>query len=620
MTEVFVSRPLLLVVVPLVLAVVIAVLGRRIRVLPPLLALASAVLTIATGGMALARIHSIDPALHEVGGWTTSALAYPVVMHPWFLASEQSLRLAGALDTLSAIMLLVVGLVAASVVVFSMGYMRDDSGWVRYFALLAAFVGSMNMLVLASSLTTLFIGWELVGACSFLLIGFWYEKPVAVSAAIKAFLTTRVGDVAMLLGIAILVVTTGTDTYEGVVSSIKGMDPGLVNAAAVCLAIGALGKSAQFPLHGWLPDAMEGPTPVSALIHAATMVAAGVYLVARLWPIFDAAPAARAVLLGAGLVSALGAALIATAQRDIKKVLAYSTISQLGFMFVALGVGAWAAAFFHLVTHAAFKALLFLASGSVIHGSGTQDLYSMGGLRRQMPATFAVWVVGVLALAGIGPLAGFFSKDAVLEAVWHTSPLAGMALFAATLLTAVYAARTTRLAFFGELTEHSHAHESPATMLAPLFVLAVPAVVLGFASGIFAESLAAHAEPLSIPISVAATLLALLGAALGWRAAATGTGAVFARIPRVSETLIAAFHWDAFVATALVRPVTSTCRILWAWADRFVIDGAVEGSGRVTRGIAAAVARLQSGDAQAYAAGIVAVVALMMAALILMGR
>ena len=324
-------------------------------------------------------------------------------------------------------MLLVVGTVALMVMVFSIGYMAEDPGRVRYFALLSAFTGSMTLLVIGDSFATLFIGWELVGACSYLLIGFWYQKPSAMKAAVKAFLTTRVGDVGLLFGLAVLWSATGSLGYTRVMEGLPQMAPPVVTTAAVLLAIGAIGKSAQFPLQIWLPDAMEGPTPVSALIHAATMVAAGVFLVARVWPLFEAAPAARTLLLAVGLISALGAALAAIPQRDIKKVLAYSTISQLGFMFAALGVGAWAFAFFHLMTHAAFKALLFLTSGSVIHGSGTQDMREMGGLRKEMPFTFAAWLVGMFALVGFWPMSGFFSKDAILDAVWLAVPIAGLA-------------------------------------------------------------------------------------------------------------------------------------------------------------------------------------------------
>ena len=357
--------------------------------------------------------------------------------------------------------------------VFSVGYMAEDEGWNRYFALLALFTGSMSLLVIADSFVGLFIGWELVGACSYLLIGFWFRKPSAAAAATKAFLTTRVGDVGLLVGLAVLWWATGSLAYQEVVARIEPMPAGLLLAAAVCLAIGAMGKSAQFPLHAWLPDAMEGPTPVSALIHAATMVAAGVFLIVRVWPIFELAAGAREMVLVVGVISALGGSLIALVQRDIKKVLAYSTISQLGFMFAALGVGAWAAAFFHLMTHAAFKGLLFLASGSVIHGSGTQDLHEMGGLRAKMPVTFATWTVGALALAGIPGFAGFFSKDAVLDAVLRDAPLAGWALLAASALTAFYMARSTRLAFGGRpVRPDAHPHESPASMAAPLVALA----------------------------------------------------------------------------------------------------------------------------------------------------
>ncbi len=408
------------------------------------------------------------------------------------------------------------GVVALCVVVFSVGYMADDKGWNRYFALLSLFTGSMSLLVIADSFVGLFIGWELVGACSYLLIGFWFEKPTAAAAAVKAFLTTRVGDVGLLVGLSVLWWATGSLAYQEVIARIEPMPAGLLQAAAICIAIGAMGKSAQFPLHAWLPDAMEGPTPVSALIHAATMVAAGVFLIVRVWPIFELAPGARELVLAAGAISALGAALIAVVQRDIKKVLAFSTISQLGFMFAALGVGAWAAAFFHLVTHAAFKGLLFLGSGSVIHGSGTQDLHEMGGLRKAMPVTFATWLVGALALAGIPGFAGFFSKDAVLEAVLHDAPVAGWALLAASALTAFYMARATRLAFFGSTPAEAHPHESPRSMLGPLVVLAALAVGLGWFGSQMAELLGAEAEPLALGVSALAVTLALAGGTAGW--------------------------------------------------------------------------------------------------------
>jgi NADH-quinone oxidoreductase subunit L len=506
--------------------------------------------------------------------------------------------------------------------VFSVGYMADDPGQVRYFALLSAFTGAMTLLVVGNSFATLFIGWELVGACSYLLIGFWYQKPSAMAAAVKAFLTTRVGDVGLLVGLAVLWAGTGSLGYVRVMAGLGSMAPTAVTAAAVLLAIGAIGKSAQFPLHIWLPDAMEGPTPVSALIHAATMVAAGVFLIARTWPLFEAAPVARTVLLLAGLISALGAALAAIAQRDIKKVLAYSTISQLGFMFAALGVGAWAFAFFHLMTHAAFKALLFLTSGSVIHGSGTQDMREMGGLRKEMPVTFAVWMVGVLALVGLWPMAGFFSKDAILDAVWGAVPVAGILLFATAFVTGVYSGRATRLTFFGSRRSETHAHESPLTMLVPLILLAIPAVLLGFAGGWIMTRLGEHPEPLSLPISALAVGLGLVGLGVGWslERGENADAALENRLGFVWSAGSAGFGWDALMSRVVVAPVAVAARVLWAVVDRLVIDGFVEGTASVARWAAARVSRMQNGDAQWYGALIVAGVALMLIASIWLGR
>ncbi len=613
--------PLYLAVVPGILALVIALVGKRARLAAPLLALMGPLGTVAYGLASLQAIAAagdpFDPAL----GTSAAAAASPQRL--WFVVGEDwFLRISTAVDSLAALMLLVVGVVAACVVVFSIGYLHGDPGWARYFAVISLFVGSMNLVVIAATLTTLFIGWELVGACSYLLIGFWFSKPSAAAAATKAFLTTRVGDVGLLAGIAILVTQAGTDVSSLVLDFVDTMPAGVVGAAAICLAIGAIGKSAQFPLHAWLPDAMEGPTPVSALIHAATMVAAGVYLTARLWPVFDAAPHAQMLLLTAGVISALGAALVAAIQRDIKKVLAYSTISQLGFMFAALGVGAWGAAFFHLMTHAAFKAMLFLGSGSVIHSVGTQDVHEMGGLRRVMPVTFGTWLIGALALAGIAPLSGFFSKDAVLESVWHASPVAGSALFVASAVTAFYAARVTRLVFFGTPNSDAHAHEASATMWVPLVVLAFPAAVLGLVHGAVVEVLAVHAEPLSVPISAAALALAVIGGVAGWTASRgpVGDAATRRRLGTVGDTLAAAYHYDALVDRAVVRPAVAVCRGLWAAGDRLIVDGFTVllalGASLAGRGLS----RLHSGDAQAYAATIVAVAALALAAISWMGR
>jgi NADH-quinone oxidoreductase subunit L len=612
------AAPWIAVLVPLVLAAALGVAGSSIKRAVPWIAMVGPLLVTALGVGALAAIPVGVAATAEP--WTSQLASSGSAV--WFGVGTLVIKVGWAVDTLAALMLLVVGVVALMVVIFSIGYMAEDPGKVRYFALLSAFTGAMTLLVIGDSFTTLFIGWELVGACSYLLIGFWYQKPSAMSAAVKAFLTTRVGDVGLLFGLAVLWTSTGSLGYTPVMEGITSMAPAAITAAAVLLAIGAIGKSAQFPLHIWLPDAMEGPTPVSALIHAATMVAAGVFLIARTWPLFEAAPAARNVLLIAGLISAFGAALAAIPQRDIKKVLAYSTISQLGFMFAALGVGAWAFAFFHLVTHAAFKALLFLTSGSVIHGSGTQDMRKMGGLRREMPVTFVVWVIGVLSLVGLYPLAGFFSKDAVLDAVWIAAPLAGVVLFATAFVTGVYSGRATRLTFFGSWRGEGHAHESPLSMLLPLAVLAVPAASLGFAGSWIMTRLGEHPEPLSLPISAVAVSLGLLGVAVGWllEGGQNADEALEKRLGFAWRAGTAAFGWDTAVTRFVVIPVAVAARVLWAVVDRLLIDGTVEGSAAVARWAGGVVSRVQNGDAQWYGALIAAGVALMLIASIWLGR
>jgi NADH-quinone oxidoreductase subunit L len=609
--------PLIAIVGPFLLALVLGVGGGRMKPIAPWVAAVAPILVLWVGVASLLTVAEKPAATIAFRSGVAAAGALP-----WFEVAGASIGLSWSVDSLAALMLVVVGVVALCVVVFSAGYMHGDPGWVRYFALLALFTGSMTMLVVSDNLAGLFVGWELVGACSYLLIGFWYAKPEAAKAAIKAFLTTRVGDVGLLLGLGALWGATGSLDYATLMPRIAATNPNVVTLAAVLIAIGAMGKSAQFPLHAWLPDAMEGPTPVSALIHAATMVAAGVFLVARVWPLFEASEAARMLLLVAGTVSALGAATIAVAQRDIKKVLAYSTISQLGIMFAALGVGAWEAAFFHLVTHAAFKALLFLASGSVIHGSGTQDLHYMGGLRKPMKATFAVWVIGSLALAGIVPFAGFFSKDAVLDAVLKQAPIAGLALLAASTLTALYMARATRLAFFGEPAEGLHAHESPLSMLLPLIVLAVPATVLGFASGTVSELLHAEAEPLQLVVSATAVGLAVLGGVIGWVASAGVAGDLRLRdrLGPAWGILAAAYRWDDLVDAAVVRPTVSLSRALWAFGDRMVADGVSEGLGREARRIGRGLSIMQTGDAQGYATVIAVAVMVMLLVTVWAGR
>jgi len=522
---------------------------------------------------------------------------------PWLSFGTTKLGLAFGVDPLAAVMLAVIGVVTLAVVVFSIGYMRGERGLPRYFGVIALFAASMAALVTAKSLVGLFIGWELVGVCSYLLIGFWYEKPSAADAARKAFIVTRVGDAGLLLGMAWLWSATGRLEMPALLAEAPKLAPSVLVPVTLLLLAGAVGKSAQFPLHVWLPDAMEGPTPVSALIHAATMVAAGVFLVARMWPLFAAAPATLNVILAIGTFTALAAATVAVGQTDIKKVLAYSTISQLGFMFAALGAGAWVAAVFHLVTHAAFKALLFLTSGSVIHGSGTQDLREMGGLARTMPLTAACWVAGGLALAGVPPLAGFFSKDAVIASVLHASPVAGAALVLASVLTGVYVARATQLAFFGGYRGTAHPHESPAVMTGPLVVLALLALGLGFAGGALSGVLGAEHEVLEVPVAVASVVAALVGLSVGafvWSRDPAAEHAFPAWLERPWRSARSGYGFDAFVTRAFVRPVMTAAAIAYEFADRIVIDGIVEGAGRGARRLGEYASGLQNGDVSWY--------------------
>ncbi len=414
---------------------------------------------------------------------------------------------------------------------------------------------------------------------------------------------TRVGDVGLLLGIAILWAGTGSVSYLAVFDRMGALGATALTWAAVMIAIGAMGKSAQFPLHIWLPDAMEGPTPVSALIHAATMVAAGVFLVARTWPLFEASPAARMVLLVAGLISALGAATAAVAQTDIKKVLAYSTISQLGFMFVALGCGAWVAAFFHLVTHAAFKALLFLGSGSVIHGTDTQEIREMGGLRRSMPVTFWTWIVGSLALAGVAPFAGFFSKDEIIAAAFGTSPLVGVVLIATAGVTAFYVARTTRLVFFDEYRGEGHPHEGPWVMTLPLIVLAALSTVLGFVGVSLARLLAETPEGIDWALALPTLVVTLAGLAGGWFALRSGAESdeqLEASLGRLWPAMRSAWGWNALITGPVVGGLVAIVRGTYAIVDRFLIDGLVEWSAILTGKMGSGLANLQTGNLSSY--------------------
>ena len=509
-------------------------------------------------------------------------------------------------DAITVVMITVVTIVALMVMVYSVGYMRGEARYGWYFALLSFFTAAMLLLVVSGNLLQLYLAWEGVGLASYLLIGFYWERQSAAEAAKKAFITTRVGDVGLLIGIILLWRASGTFDIQEIIALAQsgGFDETYLTIAMLFLFAGAAGKSAQFPLHVWLPDAMEGPTPVSALIHAATMVVAGVYLVARMLPVFDTVLVARDVVLYVGLVTALMAATMALVASDIKRVLAYSTVSQLGFMFVALGAGSVTAAMFHLFTHAFFKSLLFLGSGSVIHATGRQEVEYLGGLFRKMRLTGATFLVGGLALAGIVPLAGFWSKDEILyESFAHGSTAVYVTLAATAALTALYTTRLVVLTFFGQPRDtdaYGHAHESPRIMTAPLVVLAVLAgisgfvafdgvgEVLGFAGGIghlvFIDT--GHAFEFHPDIAATATVSALVAIAVGliyWWASAERAERARAWAPEIHRLLVNRYYLDELYQGAIDRVVLGAGSVVSWFDDRVVnrtgVDGGAQGIG-----------------------------------------
>ncbi len=441
------------------------------------------------GAVGLALILSLIVTLDVYKGNTFNGSVYT-----WGISGGVSFEIGFLIDRLTALMMSVVTFVSLMVHIYTIGYMRDDPGYTRFFSYISLFTFAMLMLVMANNFLQLFFGWEAVGLVSYLLIGFWYDRESAIAANLKAFLVNRVGDLGFILGIAAILYLFGSLDYAAVFASARdysgnsvigplGFEWQWMTVVCLLLFVGAMGKSAQVPLHVWLPDSMEGPTPISALIHAATMVTAGIFMVARMSPLFELSTTALSVVLIVGAVTALLMALVGLVQNDIKRVVAYSTLSQLGYMTVALGVSAYSVSIFHLATHAFFKALLFLAAGSVIIAlHHEQDMRRMGGLRHFMPVTYITAVIGSLALAGIPPFAGFFSKDAIIEAVGHASIAgSGFAYFAVlsgVFVTAFYSFRLVFMVFHGEsrVSEdvRSHLHESPWSVTVPLILLAIP--------------------------------------------------------------------------------------------------------------------------------------------------
>ncbi|HKZ31797.1 MAG TPA: NADH-quinone oxidoreductase subunit L [Vicinamibacteria bacterium] len=554
----------------------------------------------------------------------------PYLGFEWIAVGSFRVPINLLIDPLSSVMMLVVSGISAVIHVYSVGYMAHDEDKVRFFSYMNLFVFFMLLLVMGGSLPLLFVGWEGVGLCSYLLIGFWYRKDSASAAGLKAFVVNRIGDAGLILGMIFIFHAFGSLDLVDIADNAGALAPealwqwGPVTIACLLLFLGAIGKSAQIPLHVWLPDAMEGPTPVSALIHAATMVTAGVYLVARLGPLFHQSETAMLVVAVTGAVTALMAGTIAIVQTDIKRVLAYSTVSQLGFMFLAAGMGAFGVAVFHLYTHAFFKALLFLGSGSVIHAmSGEQDMRRMGGLRKKVPWTYVTFLIGTLAIAGIPPLAGFFSKDEILLSALHNPTLFGIALFTA-LLTAAYMARLLFLTFFGEFrgghdAEH-HLHESPWSMLVPLVLLALGSIGAGFLKvPHVVQSVFRLPEP-HLPhvawLPAVATLTGVVGILIAWYLylAMPELRGSLAQPLRPALRVFAAKYFFDHVYDGFVRHVVigGSDRLLWKRVDEGVIDGAVNGAGSLTRAFAETLRPVQTGFVRHYVllvlAGAVAVV------------
>jgi len=607
---------------PALVFVILALFGRYIREASQYLAVFGVATSFMFSLFALAYVSGVAPGLFGGPGNIDFAVN-------WIdLGSGGSFPIGVYVDGLAAVMLVVVSFVSLMVQLYSGAFMEGDRRFGWYYAMLNLFTASMLGLVLAPNFIQLYIFWELVGVCSYLLVGHWFEKDSASKAAQKAFIVTRIGDAALFVGIIIFFAQTGTTDFRAISESAQAgfISGSLLTTALILVFIGAVGKSAQFPLHVWLPDAMEGPTPVSALIHAATMVAAGVFLVARTYDLFVQSPTALLVVAYVGGFTALLAGTIAVVKRDIKRVIAYSTVSQLGYMMLALGVGAYTAGVFHLYNHAFFKALLFLGAGSISYAIHKYDIFQMGGLRRRMPITFWTMVIAGLSLAGIFPLSGFWSKDAILAETYkhHYYVLFGMGLFTV-FLTAFYIFRAIFVAFLGEprSAEAREAEESPGIMTGPMVILAVLAVVSGWigipAIGAFGglhvfqdlvslspfaeETLNLGAEEFSVVLALISVAVALLGIftayALYVQKPERAT-ALQRRFRPVHAFLDAGWGFDALYDVLFVRPAMALGRFTREF-DRRVLGGAVTGIGRGIGTLGERLRGLQSGGAQSYA-------------------
>ena len=608
----------------------------------------------------------------QLAGLSPDARTIDQTLYTWIASGDLNIALAFRVDPLSAVMILVITGIGSLIHIYSTAYMHDevDSEFARYFSYLNLFAAFMLVLVLGANFPLLFVGWEGVGLCSYLLIGFWYKKKSANDAGKKAFVVNRIGDYAFILGMLALFAKFGTLDFRSIASAVAVLpvetEFGILSLAALLLFIGATGKSAQIPLYTWLPDAMEGPTPVSALIHAATMVTAGVYMIGRNAVLFSHAPETMMIVAVIGALTALMAGTIGLVQNDIKRVLAYSTVSQLGYMFLAMGVGAFGAGIFHLYTHAFFKALLFLGSGAVIHAlHGEQDIRNMGGLRKELPLTYWTFLIGAIAIAGVFPLSGFFSKDEILFETFvegHTLLWTIGALTA--LLTATYMFRLVFLTFHGERRhdapvaadahsapshphtvapshhEHQHLHDAPPAMAIALIVLAIGSFAAGWIgiphvlgghnelgswlepafsapagagegaaaeAGAVAEGAAAEGEHAALELTLMGVSLtiALAGIAFAWFVwikRRRVADNMAREFPGLHRLLLNKYYVDELYDATVVQPIkAASTEGLWRWFDVKVIDGAVNGSASIVEGSAAMLRRLQSGSVRAYA-------------------
>jgi NADH-quinone oxidoreductase subunit L len=514
-----------------------------------------------------------------------------------------------AVDRLTAVMLLVVTGIGSLIHIYSIGYMAHEGGYYRFFAYMNLFMFFMLTLVLAANYLVLFVGWEGVGLCSYLLIGFYFTKESATTAGNKAFIVNRIGDFGFSLAMFLIFATFGSLDFGSVFHQASSASTGVLTTIGLLLLVGACGKSAQLPLYVWLPDAMAGPTPVSALIHAATMVTAGVYMTARSWPIYIHAPAAMDTMAVIGIATAFFAASIGLVQNDIKKVFAYSTVSQLGYMFVGVGCGAFSAGIWHLMTHAFFKALLFLGSGSVIHAlSGEQDLRNMGGLRTKIRWTFLTMMCAAVAIAGIPPFSGFFSKDAILLAAYHHAPWMYWLGVVTAGMTAFYVFRAMFMTFFGSYRGHEHPHESPPVMWIPLAILAVLSLVGGLLIKI-PDFLSAFFPAQEVPEDNSLMLISVASGAIGILIA----WFVYVAKPAMADSLASTFKFlytplynkyfvDEIYDATIVKPLVGGSRwVLWKGADAGLIDGSVNGVGTLAQKVGGVLRMLQSGNIRSYA-------------------